>query len=231
MAKQHFYVRGTSCKSCEVVIERELQKERGIESVCVSHKNRTIDIDAVDGHEFTQERLNDLIKKHGYFVGKKDKASKQKKKIQWKKVGGALILVFGLYLVLDRFGILRYSPSSAAPASLIGVFIVGLVASVSSCTAVVGGLVAAVAGAVAKEQERMTRSEKIRPHILFNVGRVAGFFILGMGIGYIGSAVQLSPAGKRHLCYSCRRSYDGHRNQSIEYFPISSDWYAEMARA
>lgn len=42
MAKQQFFVRGTSCKSCEVVIERELKKQPDITSVDVSHNKRQI---------------------------------------------------------------------------------------------------------------------------------------------------------------------------------------------
>ncbi len=194
MGKQQYFVRGTSCKSCEVVIEREIQKEQGVTGVSVSHKNRTVDIDTIDGHELHLDRLNELLEKHGYNVGAKDKENKRKEKIQWKKVGGALVLVFALYIILDRFGVLRYSPSSTAPASFMGVLVIGLIASVSSCMAVVGGLVAAVSGAVAKDMENMKRSERLRPHLLFNLGRIGGFFLLGMGIGYIGDAIKFSSA-------------------------------------
>lgn len=104
------------------------------------------------------------------------------------------MFVLSLYIILDRLGLLRLSPSSAEPASLIGILVIGLIASLSSCTAVVGGLVAAVSGAVAKDQEGMSSKERFQPHILFNIGRVLGFFALGAIIGFAGSALQLSPA-------------------------------------
>lgn len=193
MAKQHFYVRGTNCKSCEIIIERELKNVPGIESVSVSHKKRTIDIDAVDGHELSVERLNELLDPHGYHIGKKDRAVQEKRPINWKRVGGVLVLAAAMYILLSRLGILRFSPTAAEPAGFVGVFMIGLIASVSSCTAVVAGLVAAVSGAVAKEQEKLTRRERLTPHALFNIGRVAGFFLFGAAIGLVGGAFQPSP--------------------------------------
>lgn len=191
MKQQDFFVRGTSCKSCEVVIERELKKQKGVSAVSVSHASGKISLQTEDEVSYSHKELNELLNRHGYSVGLSDKRE-VKAKINWKQVGAVAVLVLSVYIILDQIGLLRFSPSASAPAGLASVFVVGLIASVSSCTAVVGGLVAAVSSSIAKDQKGMSRSEKLQPHILFNVGRIVGFVLFGMLIGYLGSAIQLS---------------------------------------
>jgi sulfite exporter TauE/SafE len=65
-------------------------------------------------------------------------------------------------------------------------FVIGLIASVSTCMAVVGGLVLSMSANFAKE------GDKVRPQALFHIGRLISFFILGGLIGALGSAFQLS---------------------------------------
>jgi len=65
-------------------------------------------------------------------------------------------------------------------------FIVGLIASISSCMAVVGGLVLSMSATFSKE------GDKLRPQILFHIGRLASFFFLGGLVGLLGSAFQLN---------------------------------------
>lgn len=173
------------------MIERELIKQPDVVSVDVSHNKQTLSIETSNERMFSQGELNDVLRKHDYSVGKKAK-HRAKQKINWKRVGAVLVLTVGLYLLLDATGLLRLSPSSTQPSSLFGVLIIGLIASVSSCTAVVGGLVAAVSGAVAKDQKDLTPKQRMRPHILFNLGRIVGFFFLGALIGLLGSALQLN---------------------------------------
>lgn len=191
MAKQQFFVRGTSCKSCEVVIERQLIKQPDVLAVDVSHGKQCIYLETKGDREYSQGELNEILKKHDYSVGKKPK-HRRRERVNWHRIGAAVVLAIGLYVLLDATGLLRLSPSTAQPSGLLGVLIVGLIASVSSCTAVVGGLVAAVSGAMAKDQENMSPTQRLRPHILFNVGRIGGFFVLGAVIGVLGSALQLN---------------------------------------
>ncbi|MBP6911492.1 sulfite exporter TauE/SafE family protein [Patescibacteria group bacterium] len=51
-------------------------------------------------------------------------------------------------------------------------FLIGLIASVSSCLAVVGGVVLALG-------TLYSQSSSFRPHSLFHIGRLVGFFVLG----------------------------------------------------
>jgi sulfite exporter TauE/SafE len=64
--------------------------------------------------------------------------------------------------------------------------VIGIIASLSTCMAVVGGLVLSMSATFAKEGDR------VRPQLMFHIGRIVSFFILGGVIGAIGSAFTLS---------------------------------------
>jgi len=71
-------------------------------------------------------------------------------------------------------------------------FFVGLIAGVSTCMALVGGLVLSLSMRHAEQHPQATRIQKFRPHLFFNLGRVIGFFFLGGLIGFVGSFFKFS---------------------------------------
>jgi sulfite exporter TauE/SafE len=93
------------------------------------------------------------------------------------------LLVIGLFILLQKAGLLNLLQISAVGYGT--AFIIGLIASVSSCMAVVGGLVLSMSASFAQS------GDKVRPQLLFHVGRLVSFFILGGVIGLLGSTFQL----------------------------------------
>ena len=186
---QTFYVTGMTCQSCEVIIERSLKKLPGVKKVSVSVKKHTLEIEGEK--ELSLADIRPHIKQHGYDISYNRKLE-QKVKIKWSRVLGWGIVVFSLYYILSNMGLLTFGPSTTDPAGWAAVFIIGLVASVSSCTAVVGGLVVAISSQIAKTQQHATKSQRLRPHLYFNIGRLIGFAIFGALIGLLGSVLQLN---------------------------------------
>ncbi len=74
------------------------------------------------------------------------------------------------------------------------VFLIGLVASVSSCLAVTGGLLVALAAKYNEANPYLTDRQRLIPPLYFNVGRIISYTLLGGAIGALGSALTLSPA-------------------------------------
>lgn len=68
------------------------------------------------------------------------------------------------------------------------VLFVGFVASLSTCTAAVGGLVIALSA----HQAEGSLATRARPHVLFHAGRILGFAALGAVVGGLGSVLSLS---------------------------------------
>jgi len=69
---------------------------------------------------------------------------------------------------------------------------VGVLAGFSSCLSLVGGLVLGIAANYAKNNSAQNFWSKFKPHVLFNIGRISGYFILGGSLGLLGEAFQLS---------------------------------------
>jgi sulfite exporter TauE/SafE len=65
-------------------------------------------------------------------------------------------------------------------------FLIGAIASVSTCLAVVGGLLLSMSATFAKQ------GDTVRPQVLFHAGRLVAFFVLGGVIGALGSVFALS---------------------------------------
>jgi sulfite exporter TauE/SafE len=65
-------------------------------------------------------------------------------------------------------------------------FVIGIIASLSTCMAVVGGLLLSMSATFAKE------GDKVRPQLMFHGGRIVSFFVLGGVIGGVGSAFTLN---------------------------------------
>lgn len=179
---------GTSCASCEVVLEREIRKIPGVVSVEASHGAGKVTVTVADGVRLTTDDLARAVGTGKYRFSE----GEGKVRTDWSRVAGAALLVVVLYLAFDRLGILRFSPDVSASAGYGAVFVVGIVAAFSSCTAVVGGLIAAVSARYAATHVHGAMAQKMRPHVLFNVGRIVGFAGFGALVGLLGGALQLS---------------------------------------
>ncbi|MFH2063204.1 MAG: sulfite exporter TauE/SafE family protein [bacterium] len=186
-----FRVEGTTCGSCEVLLERAFRKLPGVSEVDVSNRSGLVTLTVDDGRSLS---VSDLEKaagdsKYRFYRPDGPRRSSVPGRINWLRGIMVFALAFSLYLVFFRSGILPTGASLDSSAGLAAVFFVGLVAAFSSCSAVVGGLVAAVAASAPSGQSLMAR---FRPHLLFNLGRVIGFAVLGGAIGGLGDMVGLS---------------------------------------
>ena len=184
-----FHIQGMHCKSCTVLTEGELMDLPEVTHAESSLKSHTVDVTGeFEGRTPDQiaSYLTEPLKKHGYSVH----LEKQAHKVRWDDFTYAIpvaAVFIGLFIVLQKLGIVNLAGSGEMTYAT--AFVIGLIASVSTCMAVVGGLVLSMSATYAKE------GEGVRPQILFHVGRLASFFILGGVIGAVGSAFQLGGTG------------------------------------
>ena len=92
--------------------------------------------------------------------------------------------VLGLFVLLQKMGLVQLVGGGELGYGAI--VLIGLIASLSTCMAVVGGLLLSMSATFAKDGERLA------PQVLFHVGRFLSFAILGGVIGAIGTAFTLS---------------------------------------
>lgn len=71
--------------------------------------------------------------------------------------------------------------------------LVGLTAGISSCMAMVGGLILAFSAEWNESHAKASKWHRFEPHLYFHLGRIVGFGILGGLLGVFGAFVSLSP--------------------------------------
>jgi sulfite exporter TauE/SafE len=111
----------------------------------------------------------------------------------YAEIGAAFLIVIGILFVLGQLDLLPKQFGVSETMSYGLVFVIGLVASVSSCIAVTGGLLVAVAAKYNDATANLTPMRRMKPHIYFNAGRILSYTLLGGAIGALGSALTLSP--------------------------------------
>lgn len=183
--KYTFHVNGMHCNSCVLLTESELKELPNISYVKSSLKNNSVEIEGDFGDKVPEqiiEELTIILKPHGYTLS----LEKQKRDKKWSdfKIAIPVALLFiALFIILQKIGLVNLINTSKITYGT--AFAVGIVASLSTCMAVVGGLVLSMSATFAEV------GDKVKPQILFHVGRLASFFILGGVIGALGSVFTL----------------------------------------
>ncbi|HLC51861.1 MAG TPA: sulfite exporter TauE/SafE family protein, partial [Candidatus Nanoarchaeia archaeon] len=187
-------VLGMTCASCEVLIERKIRQLPGVERVKASKAKNQIEVKCSD--EVSLEQLEDVIKDKGYTLNLAEDSSKTKlvinDKSRWKEIGSVLVIMIGAYILLSQLEILPKNLGVTENMSYGFVFLIGLVAATSTCLAVAGGLLLAVVNKYNQLNPKLSGSQKFKPHLYFNAGRILSYTVLGGTIGALGSILTLS---------------------------------------
>ena len=184
--KYKFHAHGMHCNACVLMIESELHDLPNISNAKSSLKDHSVEIFGEFGDKsdiIIAEELSIVLSRHGYTLS----LEKQIKETKWSDFRIALpiaISFIALFIILQKIGIVNLINSSNMGYST--AFIIGIIASLSTCMAVVGGLVLSMSATFAKDGDR------VKPQILFHIGRLLSFLILGGVIGAIGSAFALN---------------------------------------
>lgn len=182
-----FHVNGTHCASCKILIEDILGELSFVKSIQVNLKDETVDIetDSDQSPEELVQILSSKIVPHRYSlsVEKLEKGKESNDAIlKAIPIGLAFLLVFFL---LQRSGILNLGIGGQT--TPVTSFIIGLIASVSSCLAIVGGLVLSLSAKVSQDNTSDTKT-----FLLFHSGRLVSFALLGGVLGAVGNAIGIN---------------------------------------
>ncbi len=180
------HVQGMHCNACILLTESELQDHPKVSSAKPSLKTHTVEICGDFGDtplENIAQELSGLLTKHGYNLSVEER--EQPKRWSDFKIAIPIALAFAiLFIALQKLGIVNLV--NASTVSYGTAFFIGIIASLSTCMAVVGGLLLSMSATFAKE------GDKVRPQVLFHSGRLVAFFLLGGVIGAIGANFSLN---------------------------------------
>jgi len=197
--REHIYrVEGMHCASCEILIEKKLLEVQNVKSVDASTSKGEVVVE-YEGDRPNPERLSKIFKEENYsFSDLNSKPKENKEEIKGKTnttlvaFNIAIFIIIG-FLILDKIGVANFL-SLSSTSSLFAFFGFGLLAGISSCAALVGGIILSMSKQwQSLYSEDQSTSRKLQPHIMFNTGRVLSYVILGGVLGSIGSRLQISP--------------------------------------
>ncbi len=182
-----FHVSGTHCASCKIFIEDSLSEQEFVKNVQVNLKQETVEVETNSDQnpEMLVQILTEKIKSHGYKLSlEKSAKERQNNDVIWKAIpiGLAFLVVFFL---LQKSGILNLGIGGQA--TPVTSFIIGLIASVSSCLAIVGGLVLSLSAKMSQDSVSDTKT-----FLLFHAGRLLSFAVLGGVLGALGSVIGIN---------------------------------------
>ncbi len=182
------HVQGMHCRACVVLIESSALELDGVTSARVEYARKTLELRGV--YDTTTEqivaKLNTALAPHGYRVS--SAPLPQEDTSNWRELFIAVPLASVVLLLLWLLHTLGLVDAVRIDTVTYGTaFIIGVVASLSTCVAVVGGLVLSLSATFAKD------GKNVRPMILFHGARLATFFLLGGALGALGSTFAVSP--------------------------------------
>ncbi len=185
----NFHINGMHCNSCVILTESQLKDIKGVSQAKTSLKEKRVEVTGEFGDKLQEQVMNELnavLKPHGYSLS----LEKETKTINWSEFAYALpisLLFVAVFVLLQKLEIVNLV--NTADVTYATAFTVGLIASVSTCMAVVGGIVLSLSASYVKE------GDKVRPQVMFHISRLASFFFLGGAIGVLGSVFQLGATG------------------------------------
>ncbi|MFA6445655.1 MAG: sulfite exporter TauE/SafE family protein [Candidatus Paceibacterota bacterium] len=182
-----YYIQGMHCPSCQLTVESKLKIIPGVQNIGIDALKSKIEISGYFEENYPEEIFkricNEKLNPFNYNLS----IEKETKNNSWGQFKIALpigLLIIFIFIVLQRLGLVDLIQADKVTYGT--AFIIGLVASVSSCMAVVGGLMLSISA-------EFTRSgDAVKPQIFFHVGRIVSFFVLGGVIGAIGTAFTLN---------------------------------------
>jgi sulfite exporter TauE/SafE/copper chaperone CopZ len=200
MPKLIVQVVGLHCKACEILTEDKLREIKNIKKVSVSRHSGEAEI-LYEKEKPDIKEIELALKKSGYSLGgftddkiistNKETLNENNKKSlgYWISIFSAIVII---YWLLNRVHIFEFGGMLQSGFSAPLAILIGLVAGLSTCLALVGGLILSISANYAKNHPEATRAQKLKPQIMFNVGRFIGFFVLGGILGILGTGFKMS---------------------------------------
>ncbi len=177
-------VSGMSCAHCELTIEKSLSNMKGIDHIKASFAKGevtfTFDDDIVN-LETIKATINNLDYKVIETISKPNLTGNTQALY-------TLIILLGGYVILKRLGLLDFINFFPQIQSNMGygmLFVIGILTSLH-CVAMCGGINLAQSVNSAK-----SGGSTVIPNLLYNLGRVVSYTIIGGIVGALGSVVSL----------------------------------------
>ncbi len=189
-------VAGMTCRSCEVRIEKHVRRLPNVTRVSASAVHGRVEIES--SAPVPSAIIEKAINTAGYEVGRTPWLERDT--TVWLTAGFGVLLVAAVAVLaqLTGFWELASGAGDLSKGGLVVALLLGLAAGVSTCMALVGGLVLALSASYqARRGASGSTSDgvfaQMRPALVFMAGRIAGYAVLGAALGALGASVTMPP--------------------------------------
>lgn len=189
-------VKGMTCRSCEVRIQRHVGRLPHVRRVSASATMGRVEIESTA--PLKAAVIAAAIGKAGYEIGRARWVETDPR--AWATAAAGVVLVAALALLAQATGIgdVALGAGQLSDGGIAIALLLGLAAGVSTCMALVGGLVLAVSASFKARpgadggDDRGTIA-RMRPAGMFVAGRIAGYAALGGLLGALGASLAPPP--------------------------------------
>ena len=183
--EEKLHVDGMSCHGCEKIIEKSLGQLPGVIKVKANFNDHSVDV-KYDDSKSTRQDIILNIEKCGYVI-KKESRPLYKLSV--------ILLIISVFIVLNTTNIFSFVPEINSDMSLGMLFVIGLLTSIH-CVAMCGGINISVSASYQFKNINKLKNKSIKPGLLYNLGRVISYTLIGGIVGFIGSVISFNPSAK-----------------------------------
>lgn len=189
--QKRFSIKGMSCNSCAMLIEKELKEK--VNKISVNYSKEEMDID-FDENKISENEIKESVKKLGYEI--KEKEIKHKKdKFGFIILGISVILFLAVlyFVVLKNFNFKLPDiqiPNAGENVDLILLFAAGLLTGFH-CISMCGSFVVSYTA-----KNALNGHKSFRQHLVYGGAKVISYTIIGGIFGLIGGFIAFN-AGLR----------------------------------
>ena len=170
------------CNSCENIIKKHLKKLSGIIVVTASYNNGTVSIE-YDAEKVSYSTIVATIEKAGYKVTGDSKNSKS----EFLPIVGIVLIALLMIRLGKGTGVFDMSSALSSKVSYIALFTIGVLTSLH-CVGMCGGIMMSQS----ITSQMVPEKNKFKPGLMYNLGRLISYTILGGIVGGIGEVFTLS---------------------------------------
>ena len=178
-------VTGMHCVHCETAVVRAVSGLPGLKEARANYKSATLTA-AWDEKVLPQTAIEQALSEAGYGL-----RNRQRKTDEALRIVGMLFAVIALYLLVTNSplsSILSAFPVAQEGMSLGALFLVGVMTSVH-CVAMCGGIHLSHSA-----QAGQNNRDVLRVNLLYQLGRVVSYTVIGALVGALGSVLSVSSA-------------------------------------
>jgi sulfite exporter TauE/SafE/copper chaperone CopZ len=187
-------VAGMTCRACEVRIRRHVGRIPGVEKVTASAVQGRVVIES--SAPIPSGAIEAALHDAGYAVGRTPWIATDQRVWLTAAAGAALVALVAVIAKVTGLSDLAAGAGDLASGGLLVALLLGLTAGVSTCMALVGGLLLALTSAFAARRGVPADAgplTRLRPAFAFMAGRIAGYAVLGAMLGALGASVAMPP--------------------------------------